>query len=149
MGMPSSQLGFAVLMTFAGVGIPIMAALNSGLGMRVGNPWAATFILFVVGGVASGALLAINGLPKAPFGAPPVFYAGGLLVAFYALSVTWAAPRIGVGNAVFFVLLGQIVAATAIDHFGLFGAVRSAITAQRAAGIAFMLVGVFLARRVA
>ncbi|MES1203841.1 MAG: DMT family transporter [Pseudomonadota bacterium] len=147
--MSSSQLGFAVLMTFAGVGIPIMAALNSGLGMRVGSPWAATFILFVVGGVASGALLAINGLPKAPFGAPPVFYAGGLLVAFYALSVTWAAPRIGVGNAVFFVLLGQIVAASAIDHFGLFGAARSAITVQRAAGIAFMLVGVFLARRVA
>lgn len=144
-----SQLGFAILMTAAGVGIPIMAALNSGLGVRIASPWAATFIMFLVGLIASGAVLAINGLPKTPFGAPPAFYAGGLLVAFYALSITWAGPKMGIGNAVFFVLLGQIVTASAIDHFGLFGAVRSAMTVQRAAGVLFMLVGVFLARKVA
>jgi transporter family-2 protein len=149
MALSSSQLGFAVLMTAAGIGIPIMAALSSGLGVRIGSPWAAAFMLFLVGALVSAIVLAINGLPKAAFSAPPLFYAGGLMVSFYVLSVTWAAPRMGVGNAIFFVLLGQIIAASAIDHFGLFGAARSAMTAQRAAGIAFMLVGVFLARRVA
>jgi transporter family-2 protein len=43
-------------------------------------------------------------------------------VAFYVLSITWIAPTFGVGNAVFFVLLGQLVSAAMIDHFGLFGA---------------------------
>ncbi len=148
MGSASSLWGFAVLMILAGVGIPTMAALNSGLGVRIGSPWAAGFILFTMGAVISGIVLAVNGLPKAPFGAPPGFYAGGLLVAFYVLSITWAAPRMGVGNAIFFVLLGQIIAASAIDHFALFGAARSPLTLQRAVGIAFMLVGVFLARRV-
>lgn len=141
-------LGFAALMIAAGVGIPTMAALNSQLGARIESPWAASAMLFVVGGIVAGVVLAINGLPKAPFSAPPHFYAGGLLVAFYALSITWAAPKIGVGNAVFFVLLGQIVAATAIDHFGLFGAPRSPMTLQRGLGVALMLAGVFLARRV-
>jgi transporter family-2 protein len=148
MGSTSSQLAFAALMILAGVGIPTMAALNSGLGVRIGSPWAAAFILFAMGTAISGIALAVNGLPKAPFGAPPGFYAGGLLVAFYVLSITWAAPRMGVGNAIFFVLLGQIIAASAIDHFALFGASRSPLTMQRVLGIVFMLVGVFLARRV-
>jgi transporter family-2 protein len=43
-------------------------------------------------------------------------------VAFYVLSITYIAPTFGVGNAVFFVLLGQLVSAAIIDHFGLFGA---------------------------
>lgn len=140
--------GLFTMMLFAGVGIPIMAALNSQLGVRIESPWAATAILFVVGGVAAAIVLAVNGLPKAPFSAPPQFYAGGLLVAFYALAVTYAAPKIGIGNAIFFVLLGQIAAACAIDHFGLFGVARSAMTWQRAAGVLFMLVGVYLARKV-
>ena len=54
---------------------------------------------------------------------PKYLLLGGFLVAFYVLSVTWIAPRFGVGNAVFCVLLGQMLAASVIDHFGLFGAV--------------------------
>ena len=146
---PTAYTGFALLMFAGGIAIPIMAALNSQLGIRIGSPWAAAFILFVVGALATGAVLLVNGLPKAPFSAPPQFYAGGLLVSIYILGITWAAPRIGVGNAIFFVLFGQIVAASAIDHFALFGATRSPLTLQRGVGIAFMLVGVFLARKVA
>jgi bacterial/archaeal transporter family-2 protein len=149
MTSPTAYLGFALLMIAAGVGIPTMAALNSQLGLRIESPWAATFILFIVGGLLAGVVLAINGMPKAAFNAPPQFYAGGFFVAFYALSITWAAPKIGVGNAIFFVLLGQIVAATAIDHFALFGVARSPITLQRTAGIVLMAAGVFLARKIA
>ena len=83
------------------------------------------------------------------FLAAPLHYAGGLIVAFYVLSITWTAPRIGVANAVFFVLLGQIVAAGLIDQFGLFGALKSPLTSARIIGIIFMLIGVFLARRIA
>ena len=80
---------------------------------------------------------------------PPLYYAGGLIVSLYILSITWTAPRIGVANAVFLVLLGQIVAAATIDQFGLFGAVKSSLTTQRIIGIVFMLVGTHLARRIA
>lgn len=133
-----------------GVGIPTMAALNSGLGMRLGSPWAAAFLLFVLGALISGAAMAALGMPKEGwFSAPPMYYAGGLLVAFYVLSITWTAPRIGVANAIFFVLVGQIVAAGLIDQFGLFGAMKSPLTGQRIAGIALMLLGTFLARRAA
>lgn len=146
----SENLSLSALMFAAGVGIPIMAAWNSRLGAELGSPWAAGFILAIVGAVICGAAALILGLPKSGwFIASPLYYAGGVLVAFYILSVTWTAPRIGVANAVFFVLLGQIAAAALIDHFGLFGALKSPLTAQRGLGIAFMAIGTYLARNVA
>ena len=73
---------------------------------------------------------------------PFYFYLGGVFVVFYVLSVTWGAPRFGVGNAVAFVLLGQIISMAAIDQFGLLGASRHAITLQRSIGLILMSVGV-------
>ena len=106
-------------------------------------------MLFAVGFLLSGLIVAAVGLPPREafsFERPHIFFAAVFML-FYALSVTWAGPRIGIGNAVFFVLLGQIVAATAIDHFGLWGAMKSSLTARRAAGIAIMALGVWLARK--
>ncbi len=61
--------------------------------------------------------------------------------------MTFIAPRFGVGNAIFFVLVGQLISAATIDHFGLFGAMRFPVDAKRIAGIALMVAGVWLARR--
>ena len=133
-----------------GVGIPIMAALNGRLGAQLGNPWAAAFLLFVLSAVISGVVMVFAGMPQQGwFVTPPFYYAGGLLVAFYVLSVTYSAPRIGVANAIFFVLVGQIVAAALIDQYGLFGAMKSPLTGTRLFGIALMLAGTYFARRVA
>jgi transporter family-2 protein len=137
-------------MIVTGVGIPVMATWNSRLGAELESPWAAAFILFVLGAIICGIAMLALGLPKRGwFGAMPIYYAGGLIVSFYVLSITWTAPRLGVANAVFFVLLGQIVAAALIDQFGLFGALKSPLTVQRIIGIVFMLAGTYLARRIA
>ena len=147
--MTSSSAGFSILMLFAGAGIPVMAALNADLGARIDNPAAAAFILFFIGLCVTGVALLVTGAPsRSMLGATPIHYfAGGFFVAFYVLSITWAAPRIGVGNAVFLVLLSQLISAAAIDHFGVFGAVQTTITPQRAAGLLIMALGVFLAVR--
>lgn len=39
----------AGLMVAAGVGIPVLAALNANLGARIGSPVAAAVVLFAVG----------------------------------------------------------------------------------------------------
>jgi transporter family-2 protein len=146
----TSNLLLSILMFATGVGIPIMAALNGRLGAQLGSPWAAAFLLFALGAVICGVVMAFAGLPQNGwFAAPPLYYAGAILVAFYVLSITYSAPRIGVANAVFFVLVGQIVAAGLIDQFGLFGALKSPLTGTRFFGIALMLVGTYFARRVA
>ena len=142
-------LAIALLMVAAGTGIPVMATLNAGLGQHIGSPVAAGAILCGIGFLVAGAIVLIAGVeaPGAFSGVPPYYYAAALAFVFYIIAITWAAPRIGIGNAVFFVLLGQLAAAAAIDHFGLFGAVRSAITGRRLIGMLVMALGVYFARK--
>lgn len=143
-------LSYAAIMFLAGVGIPTLAALNAHLGARIGSPAAAAAILFLVALAATVVVMGLTGGTKALALAPAQprhLFLAGFLVAFYVLSVTWIAPRFGVGNAIFFVLLGQLVAAAAIDHYGLFGARQTSLSPLRAGGIALMALGVLLARR--
>ena len=137
-------------MLMAGLGIPVMAALSATLGARYGSPALAASVLFLVALSISVIFLFVveGGLKPFPkISLPFYFYLGGLFVAFYVLSVTWVAPQFGIGNAVAFVLLGQLISMAAIDQFGLLGAQIHAITLQRAIGLILMLVGVFLAVR--
>ena len=141
---------YAIVMLIAGLGIPVMATLNAGLGARLENPMLASTVLFVVAiFVALGSLLMFQGIPKTPFSTaiPTHFYLGGFFVVFYVLSITWVAPKFGVGNAVAFVLLGQIISMTVIDHYRLMGALHHPISFQRFSGLVLMAVGVFLAVR--
>lgn len=140
---------YALTMLAAGIGIPILAALNAGLGTRLGSPVAAAAILFTVALTTTLLVLTLKGAPalSAVITAPKHLFLAGLLVAFYILSITFIAPKFGVGNAVFFVLLGQLVSAALIDHFGLFGARISPLSLSRAGGIALMAAGVFLTQR--
>lgn len=145
--MTPETLRYAAVMLAAGIGIPILAALNAQLGARIGSPSAAAMILFVVAFLAAfGTTILMGGLPalKAAPAQPKHLFLAGLCVAFYVISITTIAPKFGVGNAVFFVLVGQIIAAALIDNYGLFGARIKPMTLYRAAGIAMMLGGIAL-----
>ncbi len=140
---------YAGIMLLAGIRVPILAALNAALGRTIGSPAVAATVLFAVAFVvaaATAALTAPGAVAKLGM-APRHLFLGGVLIAFYVLTITWIAPIIGVGNAVFFVLLGQLIAAAAIDHFGLFTAQVSPLTLTRAAGIALMAAGVFVTQK--
>lgn len=141
---------YAAVMLAAGIGIPILAALNAQLGARIGAPAAAAAVLFVVAFLGAAAVMLATGSARALAALPaqpPHLFLAGLFVAFYVLSVTYVAPHFGVGNAVFFVLLGQMISAAAIDHFGLFGAAERPVTALRAGGIALMAAGLAAIQR--
>lgn len=138
---------YAGLMLVAGLGIPIMAALNAGLGGKLQSPTLATTILFVVALlIASVYLVVVEGTPSQLYVAetPWYYYLGGFFVVFYILTITWVAPKFGVANAVAFVLVGQLIAISVIDHFGFFGAQQYTITLKRLIGLLLMVVGVFM-----
>ena len=143
------HLPHALVMLAAGIGIPVLAALNAQLGQRLGSPALAASVLFVVAFACALAATLATGteLASRALSQPRHLYLAGTLVAFYVLSITWIAPSFGVGNAVFFVLLGQLVSAAAIDHFGLVGAQVQPISALRAGGIGLMALGVLLAQK--
>lgn len=137
------------IMLTAGIGIPILAALNSALGRLIGSPAAAAAALFIVAFVCAlvvALLTAPSAIAKLA-SAPKYLFLAGFLIAFYLLSISWIAPVIGIGNAVFLVLIGQMISAAAIDHFGLFGANVTPLNMTRISGIAVMAMGVFLTQK--
>ena len=134
-------------MLLAGLGIPLMAALNGGLGVKLQNPALAATILFIVGlAVSVTYLLVFEGVPAELYKSniPWYFYFAGVFVMFYIFSITWVAPRFGISNAISFVLLGQLVAMSFIDHFGFIGALQNSLSLQRLIGLILMAVGVFM-----
>jgi transporter family-2 protein len=140
---------YALIMLVAGIGIPVLAAMNAALGRIVGSPAAAATVLFVVAFVCCFCVMIMTGphhLIRFAT-APKHLFLAGALIAFYVLTITFIAPHFGVGNAVFFVLLGQLISAAAIDHFGLFGAQVSPLGLTRAGGIALMAAGVWLTQQ--
>ena len=148
--MTSDNLRYALVMLAAGIGIPILAAMNAQLGQRLGSPPAAAVVLFTVALLGAVLFATLTGaLPAlARLGAQPKhLMLAGLFVLFYVLSVTWVAPRFGVGNAVFFVLLGQMIGASTIDGFGLFGALPRPLSIPRGAGLVLMAAGLALIQR--
>ncbi len=147
--MPQTTF-YALIMLLAGIGVPVLAALNAALGTRLGSPLAAGVVLFSVGLCCAILCLLLLGQPTTLKGvvlAPKHLFLAGTLIAFYVLSITSIAPHFGVGNAVFFVLLGQLISAALIDHFGLFGAKPDPLSLTRASGIALMAAGVFLTQK--
>ena len=67
-----------------------------------------------------------------------------MIVGFYILSITFIAPRFGVGNAILFAVTAQLLTSVLIDHFALAGAALRPLTAMRAMGLLVVIVGVVI-----
>ena len=145
----------ALIMLIAGIGVPILASLNASLGKFLTSPIVAvTVLLFVAFASISIILLAsllLSGTQIYTIQniilAPHHYFIAGLLMVFYILSITTIAPNFGVGNAVFFVLLGQLISAAVIDHFGLFGANSTALSSTRTLGLGVMALGIWVTQQ--
>ena len=140
-----SYLLFASWSFLAGVGIPLIGVLNGGVARSLGNPFAATAIMFAVALLGAAAItLPLYGAPGFGQlrGAPVFGYGAGLLICFYALSATVIMPRFGAASFVAFILVAQLVTSAMIDQFGLFGMPRRPVDAMRLAGLAAIAIGI-------
>ncbi len=137
-------------MLAAGAGVPVLAGLNAALGQRIGSPLAAAVVLFGVAVVVTAMALILSGgtgVLRTVLAQPKALFLGGVLIAFYVVSITTVAPRFGLGNAVLFVLLGQIVSSAVIDQFGLTGLAARPVSATRLLGLGLMAAGVILSQK--
>ena len=75
----NNTIFYSSLMLLAGLGIPLMAALNGGLGTRLQSPALAATILFLVGlAISVTYLLVVEGVPSELYkpNTPWYFYFG-------------------------------------------------------------------------
>jgi len=133
-----SYLVFAAWSVLAGIGIPLIGVLNSGIARSVGNPFAVAAL------VAFGLTLPLYGLPTiAQLGsAPPISYGAGLLIGLYVLSATVIIPRFGAASFIAFILAAQVLTSAVIDQFGLFGMERRPIDITKLAGLVVIVAGI-------
>jgi transporter family-2 protein len=147
-GVVVSAVSYALWAFAAGALIPLMAILNAGLARAIGGPVQAAVILFAVG-LATSLLVAAAAMVRIPelltlVRIPPVQFAGGVIVAFYVLSITFLAPRFGVGNAILFAVTAQLLSSAAIDHYALAGASLRPLTSMRVLGLTIVIIGLVL-----
>ncbi len=139
---------YAIWAFAAGALIPLMAILNAGLARASGGTIQATVLLFATGLISSLVLAAIKQTPVPAIQTlaqvAPAQYAGGIIVAFYILSITFLAPRFGVGNAILFAVTAQLLTSAFIDHFALAGAALRHLTTMRAIGLLIVVTGVLV-----
>lgn len=142
---------FYLLSLLAGIAVAIQTGVNSQLRHDTNSPVLTALISFVTGTVALALIyfMFFKSTPVFPSGFEFTWwkFTGGLLGVVYVTVVVIAAPRIGAANALGFIVAGQFIAASIIDHFGLLGMPVNTISVWRVLGIVVLIGGVYLIQK--
>lgn len=136
------MITFLLLAAIAGSVMAFQGALNALLGRIVGF-WEAAFIVHGVGVAFAGLLLlflksdGFSRLEQAPW----YTWLGGILGVLIIYCVARAIPKVGAAPATTAIILGQVITAAVIDHFGLFGLTRLPFTWWQILGVFFLAAG--------
>ena len=131
--------------------LTVQAGANAHLRLFIGSPLSAAVVNFLVGLCLLVVVALVGRVPwptMADAGRAPWWaWLGGAIGATYVALAVILAPRLGA--TLFFALLvaGQLSGAVIVDHFGWVGFPRQPINAWRLAGVACLIVGVWLIRR--
>jgi transporter family-2 protein len=132
----------------AGIAVACQSAVNATLSSRI-SLGAALVVNTSVVLIGTILLLIAGGTPATffPVEAPWYLYVGGIFGFMFILVNAFIFPRIGAGPAVALAVLGQAIAALAIDHFGLLDIPRHQVSARQIGGFVLIVIGVVLLRR--
>ncbi|MRU14415.1 DMT family transporter [Roseovarius sp. A21] len=147
--MTNTPLLALLLVAASGVAIALQSPLNAALGRYIGSSLGAATISFGVGFV----LLLVVTIAYGDGGrlldaahAPRILLTGGLLGAFLVWATLYSVSVLGVLTMAAVLILGQILAALAIDHVGLFGIEARPVSINRLLAAGLVAAGVVLSR---
>lgn len=138
------------LATVGGLALPLQVLINARLSAGLNHPlWAVTvsFVVGTLGLLAWIALASRDGANWANAATLPWWaWVGGLLGAIYVSITIVTVPVLGATALVLLVILGQMVAGTVLDHFGILTE-QKPITLIKLAGLALVFLGTWLVVR--
>ena len=147
------QYAAMTVTALVGATLAVQIGLNATMRQHVGSPMAAALINFVVGTLVLF-LIVLLGRGSLPVlaqagGAPWWAWGAGLLGACFIAASTAFGPLIGGATFLALLVAGQMIAALAIDHYGMLSFPVRPVDGWRIAGALLVVAGVFLlARRV-
>ena len=138
-----------ILGFLAGVGLPIQTSVNTRLRKKVGSPYNASLVSFVVALLFLSALLLITGqglhIPLAQLlNAPAWIWIGGICGLVFLTGNILLFSKLGGVQTVVLPVLGQILMGLIIDNFGLFYSQKTPLSVFRIAGAVMVILGVVL-----
>ena len=144
MGNLSGHLTALLLALGSGVLMAVQGSLNAALSKVIGL-LEATFIVHITGTVGVVILLFFLKLGKGNImalgSAPWYAYLGGLVGVGIIYLVAASIPTAGMANATTAIIVGQVLTAILIDHFGAFGLEKSSCTWGQLAGLILLAAG--------
>lgn len=117
---------YLIIALAAGVALATQSAINTQLAKAMsGEAVIATFISFAVGTIVLFFIAWVktdlwgnlSTVPSQPWWK----LIGGVLGAVVVFTTVLLAPKLGITAMLFFIIVGQLITATTIDHFGLIG----------------------------
>jgi transporter family-2 protein len=129
----------------------VQVGLNATMREHAGSPMAAALVNFAVGtvflaiavGSARGSFAGLAQVTGAPWWA----WGAGILGGLYIAASAAFGPTIGGATFLALIVAGQMIAALALDHFGLLGFPVRPLDAWRIAGALLITSGMFLLAR--
>lgn len=142
---------YILLALIGGMAIASQAPINARLREIVVSPVMSALISFAIGTLALFIMYLTGFAGPASFDRilkmPWWYWVGGVLGAFYVFTALTSVSKLGAATVVSLVIVGQLVAALAIDSFGLFGMPVIPISMQRVLGLALLIVGAYLMKQ--
>lgn len=141
---------YMALAIAAGAGLAFQAVINSRLRFALGSAlWAALAQVFV--GLAVIAVIILCAREPVPMReslarGPWWIWTGGALGALYVVAAIVATPPLGAALMIASVVVGQMLASLAIDHFGFLGVEVQPLSPSRLVGATLLLTGLWLVR---
>ena len=117
---------YLIIALAAGVALATQSAINTQLAKAMsGEAVIATFIsfaagtivLFFIAWVKTDLWGNLSAIPSQPWWK----LIGGVLGAIVVFTTVLLAPKLGITAMLFFIIVGQLITAATIDHFGLIG----------------------------
>lgn len=130
-----------------GLALPVQTSVNTKLRDKVGSPYNASLVSFVISTVFLLLLLVLTGqgfsLPWERLGGEPFWiWLGGVCGVIFLTANVLLLDRLGSAQTVVFPVLGQLLMGLLVDSLGLFRAQEIPLTPLRAAGACLVLAGV-------
>ena len=137
----------AAVAAVAGLAGAVQVAVMSRLGERIGVVPAIAFsaiVAFLLGLVVLLAAGARFGALRDGLREPVWLWTGGALSLLIVFAITFGGPRIGTTATIGIVIAGNLVMASVIDHFGLFGLDEVPLGWARVLGVVLLATGAAL-----
>lgn len=138
------------LSMFLGVVLTVHLAMNGAVGAALNNPrvgnalfWCIGAITALVIGASGWQAGALSGLGSVN----PIMLTAGMFGATLVFGIAWVIPQLGAGPFTLAMLVGQIVSAMVLSHFGWLGSPKQPVLAINLVGVVVMIIGVVLTTR--